>query len=274
MGDIRQHYEGTGAPLVIERDVTDPVTAWRSQRARMHAWLGELPDADWSGATRCEGWDVTELVRHLASVSQFLAFSLSQGAAGAPTTLLQGFDPARTPGEAAAMLGDLSPDQARALLRTFDDALEPVFAEQGERGWMDLAESPLGHVPAHLSLDHMLFDSWVHEYDLMLPRGEQPVLDPFEACTVASYVLGGVSNLAGHDTSISAHLTDIDVEIGVHALDGTYLVTIGSSPMGAAVVEGASVDIVDRATGRLGGAIEADPRVLAVFDEGVRQIAS
>ena len=171
MSAIRQFYGGAGVPLVIDEDPGAPARAWLSQRARLRAWLAALPDATWSSPTRCDEWDVTHLVRHLASGSQFLGYALHVAAAGMPSSLLRDFDTHTTVQAAAAMLGDLTPADARAALASADASVERELSAVAGDGWLALAEAPTGHLPAYLSVSHFLFDSWVHEYDLMLPMG-------------------------------------------------------------------------------------------------------
>lgn len=266
MAAIRQFYAGPGVPLRVEGDEEGPAAAWRRHRARVRAWLDSVPDSEWSGPTRCELWDVTSLVRHLASGSQFLGYTLHKAAAGEPTTLLQGFDPHRTVQAAAAMLGDMTPDGARNSMASMDAAVEAELTKMTDAGWSAMAEAPPGNLPAHLAVSHFLFDSWVHEYDLMLPRGEQPTVDPREVRAVTGYLVGLASVACESDIPLDVRLTDPDLRIGLEVENGTVTVTVGSAPTGAAVIEGRAVDFVDRTTGRHAGVVQGEDRGLAVID--------
>jgi uncharacterized protein (TIGR03083 family) len=232
----------------------------------VRGWLDALPDEEWGKPTRCDLWDVTGLVRHLASGSQFLGYTLHQSARGEATTLLQGFDPHTTVQAAAAMLGELTPAEARATLAEVDSSVDRELRKHADGHWTGAAEAPPGNLPASLAVNHFMFDSWVHEYDLMLPRGERPVLDPFEARVVVSYLLGLATIHAGSDVPLDVRLTDLDLRIGV-AVDGGA-VTVAADDVGsrAAVVEGAVLDVVDRATGRVAGPVDGDAPGLAVLD--------
>ena len=265
MSVYRQYYDGSGVPLRIDEDLAAPAEAWRSQRARMGQWLDALPEDAWSGPTRCEDWDVTLLVRHLASGCQFLGYTLHKAAAGTATTLLTGFDTHVTVNAAAAMLGDLTPAQAREAMTVADASVEREFSALGPDGWMAAAEAPPGRVPAYLAVSHFLFDSWVHEYDLMVPRGEQPVLLVDEVVPVAAYILGLASLSVDAVEPLDVRLTDLDLRIGVDAVDGGAVVTPGSAPSGASVIEGRSVDVIDLATGRESGPVTGDAVGLAVL---------
>ncbi len=252
MGILRQFYGSTGVPLHVEADPHDVVTAWHSQRARLHGWLAELPDDDWDGPTRCEGWDVALLVRHLSSATQFLGYTLAAASDGTATTLLQGMDTRTTVASAAELLGDRPPTEARAFLAETDGQVDAALDRLGDGGLQATAEAPPGHMAAHLVLSHFLFDSWVHEYDLLVPRGEQPPVDPLEARVVVGYLIGLASIAA--DEPVPPRPTGRRPGPAHRGgrrprdHDGHP----GECPAGAAVVEGRAGDVVDRMTGRSG----------------------
>jgi hypothetical protein len=274
MARIRQYYDPPGVPLVVEGDPADAVTAWRSQRVRVRGWLDGLDDGGWSAPTRCESWDTTGLVRHMASASQFLSYTLREASTGNATTLLTDMDTRTTVADAASLLGDLSPADARALLAQVDAAVDDALDTLGGPGLLATAEAPPGHLAAHLSLNHFLFDSWVHEYDLMLPRGEHPPVDTRETTLVVRYLAGLATILSGSALPLVYRLTDPDLLVGVTVEDGVTTVTTGSAPVGSAVVEGRVVDVVDRMTGRTGAPVGGDPRGLQVLDDFASVLAT
>lgn|GEM_PF-3432899 len=272
MATIRQFYGPDRVPLSVEADPGDVVLARHSQWTRMHAWLAALPDDAWGGPTRCEGWDTTLLVRHLVSATQFLGYTLHEAAHGTATTLLRGMDTRTTVASAAEVLGDLSPRAARDQLARMDASVDAELEALGDGGLDATAEAPPGHVPAHLALAHFLFDSWVHEYDLLVPRGEQPVVDPLEARVVVGY-LTGLASLAsdgpagpGTPVPLDLRLTDPDLRIGVEVRSGVTTVVPGTAVAWAAVIEGRTADVMDKLTGRSGGPVMGDPEGLAVVD--------
>ena len=263
MGKLRQFYDGGGVPLRIDRAPDAAAFAWSSHRKRLHSWLESLPDAEWSKPTRCELWDVTGLVRHLISGSQFLGYTLHKTRGGSPTDLMRGFDTHQTVQADAARFGEMTPQAARAMLLSKDAS---VAAEVLDIDWSAKAEAPPGQLSAHLAVNHFLLDSWVHEYDIMLPRGELPEMDPMEAQVVVSYVIGLASLQAGSAIPLDLRLNNPELRVGVDVLDGSVHVTIGSAPKGASVIEGDVADFVDRTTGRSGGPVHGDDRGMAVLD--------
>ena len=261
MARVHQYYGGTGAPLEVAIDPMSVAPAWSAHRARLTAWLADLSVADWDTPTRCEGWSVAALVRHLASVSQFAGYTLHQAAKGDATRLLEGFDPQATPGAAAELLGELEPPRLLDTLREYDGHIEKTVADWSSDDWRRLAEAPPGHVPAFLSLSHFLFDSWVHERDLLLPMGEVPLVEPGEVEISVAYVLGlaGVTTgiLDGDGAAADVHVTECALRIGLDARGDRAIVRPGWAPEGAPVVEGSAGLVLDVATAR------ADPLELA-----------
>jgi hypothetical protein len=124
-----------------------------------------------------------------------------------------------------------------------------------------------------MAVNHFLSDSWVHEYDLMLPRGEIPAMDHMEAELAVSYLIGLAFLQAGSTTFLDLRLTNPELRIGVSVADGVVHVTVGSAPEGAAVIESQVIDLVDRATGRQGGPVRGDRAALAVLDCSARLLA-
>ncbi len=253
-------------PLAVDADPKGPAVAWRSQRARIRSWLEVLPDPEWRGSTRCDSWDTSELIRHLTSASQFLGYTLHQAVEDDRTTMLEGMDTRTTVADAAAMLGELDPGPARVLLASTDAAVASALMALDDAGWSAIAEAPPGHLPADLVLSHFLFDSWVHEYDLLVPRGEKPEVDHLECEVVLRYLVGLASWTSGSIVPLELRATDPELLVGVMVDEGVTTVTVGSAPAGAAVIEGRVVDIVDRTSGREAGPVDGDPEGLAVLD--------
>ena len=105
------------APVIrIDLDLGDVAATLAQQRRRLVAELSTLEPAQWAHPTRCDDWTVTDVVAHLAGTTRFWNASISGGAAGTPTRYLDGFDPATTPGDLVAGMGELSPEVALEML--------------------------------------------------------------------------------------------------------------------------------------------------------------
>lgn len=182
---IRPRYEG---PPLLELPAPDddPSVPFLRQRRRLGELLGTLDDAQWAAPSRCERWSVRDVAAHLVSVDQFWLISVGAGLAGAPTRFLERFDPATTP---AQLVDGTSATPAEILAGFVDgvDRLAEVLTGLDRSQWALPAESPPGHVPLHSLVRHALWDAWVHERDVMLPLGLEPVEEPDEVALALEY---------------------------------------------------------------------------------------
>jgi uncharacterized protein (TIGR03083 family) len=158
------------------------------QRRRMEALLASLDEAQWAAPTRCENWDVADVVAHLITVNAFWSLSISQGLAGTPTRYLESFDPAVTPGELVAGARGTPPSELLDQLIASNDNLLDLVGGLDDAGWSSLAECPVGHLPVRLVLQHGLWDGWVHERDIALPLGLYAPVEPDEVISSLVYV--------------------------------------------------------------------------------------
>ena len=272
MPTVPQFYGGTGAPLDLAIEALRVAPAWFGHRVRFTDWLAARSPDEWDGPTRCDEWSVAGVVRHLTSVAEFEGFTLHQASKGEATRLLEGFDTQVVPQAAAALLAELDPNALLGRLRAADTRIEETVAGWSAADWSRPAEGPPGQMPAHLSLAHMLFDSWVHEHDLLDPRDETPLVVPVEVEIVVTYVVG----LAGFVTGIvdgsgataDLRVSDTGLRVGLDATGDRSIVRTSWAPDGAPVVTGTAAAILDVATGRADGDILAgDPEGIAVLSE-------
>jgi uncharacterized protein (TIGR03083 family) len=252
---VKQFYDASGVPITVPTRAHDVIAAWRSHRRRLRGWFAALPRDRWSDPTRCSEWSVTDMAQHLISGAQFLGFTLHQAGKGEATRLLEGFDAQETPAMTTALWGGRSPDDLLAELEGMDARVDHEIAALADQGWSAWAEAPPGRVPAYVAINHFLFDSWVHERDVMLPANEKPVVVANEAAAVASYVLAlaGVAGAADEGPpacmTLAVELTDLDRHLAVAVEPaGTR---VGFTPGdGQPDVSAPAGTLVDVATGR------------------------
>ena len=172
--------------------ISDPSIPLLRQRRRFADVLALLEPEQWSSATRCERWSVQDVVMHLVGVNQLWQLSFEGAHAGTPTRLFQYFDPAVTPAQHVAAMPEWTPSETLARFVETNDALAAVLADSDEDTWAQTGESPLGHVTLRLVAVHALWDSWIHERDVLLPLGITPVEEPDEvlACLWYAAALG------------------------------------------------------------------------------------
>ena len=193
---LAPRYDG---PIVlsIEGTADDQLVPLRRQRRRMLAMLAELTDEQWLSPSRCDGWAARDVVAHLVDVNAFWQVSIAAGLAGEPSRLLEGFDPATTP---PMLVGRMTALSARQIFDQFvasSEALLDIVSGLTDDQWSRLAESPAGHVPIRLVVQHALWDCWVHERDIAVPLGIAPVADADElrSCLRYAAVIGPVLGL-------------------------------------------------------------------------------
>lgn len=257
---LRRYYD-EAVVIEVAADLGSVVGPWHRHRARLLDELAALSDEQWTATTRCTAWDARDVVNHLVTADGFWTVSLLGAAAGSATSHLVSFDPETTPAALVAAMPTMTPaevlDQLRAATDTFATAVDSL----GEDDWSALGESPMGHVPARLALAHALWDSWLHERDILVPLGLEPPVEPDEllVCTWYTLALGGAQGgLLGDPSPVGPGLdAPIDVTLGFDELPEALRVVVGEgvrierAPAGADVAAaGSTVALVETTTGR------------------------
>ena len=268
MTKVRQFYGGSGAPISVPGRPDEIAAAWISHRQRLRGWFASLTPQGWSGPTRCTDWRVVDLAQHLVSGAQFLGYTLNRSAGGEATRLLEGFDAQQTAVVTAAAFDGLSPQDLLEHLTAMDARVEQGLGQLAGDFAAAPAEAPPGQVPAYVAVNHFLFDSWVHERDLLLPADQLPVTVPDEAAMVVSYVValagvaGAVDDAPPPPVALRIHVTDLDRDLLVEVADGRSAVTF-AAPGERADLHAEAADLVDFATGRKAlGRLDADPAAI------------
>jgi uncharacterized protein (TIGR03083 family) len=244
---ISPRYDGS--PLVRLEDAGDPTTAVLRQRQRLGDVLTTLDEAQWSAPSRCEGWSVRDVVAHLAGTNRFWALSISAGLAGEPTRLLAAFDPVATPAQLVEAQRSLTPAEVLDKYETGVAAIAEVLAAVEGEGWEIVAEAPPGHVSVRAVAAHALWDAWVHERDILLPLGLDPVEEPDEVALSLRYAaaLGPAFTAAkgtGRRGVLAVEATDPDLRFTVEVGD-EVVVRDGSAGPDAPCLRGPAVDLLE-----------------------------
>jgi uncharacterized protein (TIGR03083 family) len=257
---LRQYYDGVTIEVDDELPVIEP---WLRHRRRLTAALAELTDDQWKATTRCTRWDARGVVGHLVTVDAFWVMSLRSAHAGEkPTTFIRGFDPSTGTDDLVAPLLDLPPEVVLEQFVAGTETLVATVESLTTDDWSALAEAPFGHMPARLILAHALWDSWLHERDILGPLGLAPPVEADEVLAATWYTLivgglqGGLLDDAapvgsGPDAPIEATLrfTDLaDEPLHVRVDTGVRITRANET---AAVPAGSAVDLVESVTGRV-----------------------
>ncbi|KRE27767.1 hypothetical protein ASG82_15495 [Mycobacterium sp. Soil538] len=174
--------------VTIDGDPADVAAPLIRQRSRLAEIAATFSAAQWSAPTRCARWSVRDVVAHLAGINPLYVMSAGAGLAGAPTRVMAHFDPAVSP---LGMVDDLDAFSSAEILDMFVTSNAELFASVeslDDAGWSTPAESPLGEVPIRLLMSHALWDSWVHERDILLSLGIEPAVVADEVVASLRYV--------------------------------------------------------------------------------------
>jgi uncharacterized protein (TIGR03083 family) len=192
---------------------------------------------------------VQDVIAHLTSTNQFWAGSIAAGARGAPTRFLADFDPVATPAQLVDAVRSWTPAETLERFRRSNDKLRAVVEALDDAAWSLPAEAPPGHIAIRLLALHALWDSWVHERDIALPLGVEPVVEPDEVTGALVYVAAlapvfAVTNGVRRTGSLQVTATDPDTRFVVDVA-GTVAVHAGPAQAGAVTLTGPAVDLVE-----------------------------
>jgi uncharacterized protein (TIGR03083 family) len=235
--------------ITIDGPIDDQREPMVRQRRRLQTALRALTDEQWRTPSRCEGWTVQDVVAHLIGTNAFWQVSIASGVAGSPTKYLVGFDPVATPAQMVEPMRAMTPAQTLDELAKSTDGLLGTVEALDERGWSAIGESPVGHVRMRELAHHALWDSWIHERDVLLPLGISPVEEADEVLSSLCYVAALTAALSipgadGRTGSMVLEVTDPDARY-VLDLDDSVRLHEGSAPDDALVLRGRAVDVVE-----------------------------
>lgn len=163
----------------------DAARANRVVRERQVDVLGGVPLEEWQCPSRCTGWSVHDVVRHVVQMNEVMAGIAAAVRSGERYDRMRRFDPRTTPSEWLAAAPPVEPGES---LAAFERSTRAVI-DAGTALPADLpVGSPVGRQPWTRVLLHALFDALVHERDVTEPLGRPTPASP-EHVPVLAYVL-------------------------------------------------------------------------------------
>lgn len=208
-----QLFPRYGADPVITLDGSPAEIAGPAirQRRRLAAAVASFTDGQWAHASRCEGWSSRAVIAHLDSTNTFWAYSIAAGLRGEPTRFLATFDPVASPAQlVAATDGDSTSDVLDRFMASSESLVE-LLASLDDADWSVLAEAPPGHLSVSAVAHHALWDSWVHERDILLPMGVSPDEEADEIAASLRYVAALGPALALNRGTVDRGVLTVDV---------------------------------------------------------------
>lgn len=220
------------------------------QRRRLAELLAGLDAEQWASPSRCAGWSVRDVITHLQSTNTFWGFSIAMGLRGDPSRFLATFDPVATPAQMVADAPAISTDELLGQLRTSNESLADQLAGLDEAGWEAIAEAPVGHVAIRTLGHHALWDSLVHERDILLPLGIDPAVEADETLASLRYVAAlspafAVSRGEAPGGVLAIEPTDLDGAFTVTVADLVAVESAPAPPRADAVLRGPAVDLLE-----------------------------
>ena len=211
---------GTEPVIVLDGDPAAVAAPAIRQRRRLAATLAQLTDQQWAHPSRCDGWSSRDVIVHLDSTNSFWAYTIAAGVGGERTELLATFDPVASPADMVAASQDKTPSEVLDQFVASTDALVELWAGLDAASWTALAEAPPGHISISAVTHHAIWDSWIHERDILLPLGISPAEEPDEVAASLRYAaaLGPAigRNLGGDRRgSVAIQATEPDIAFAV-----------------------------------------------------------
>jgi uncharacterized protein (TIGR03083 family) len=176
-------------PSFREQEVRFPfdqaaAEANRIERTRQLDVVRGVPLDEWGRPSRCAGWTVHDVVRHLVQMNEVVVGTAAAVRAGERYERTRGFDPKTTP---SAWLAAEPAGEPAETLAAFEGSTRAVIDAGDALGADVLVGSPAGRQPWPRVVLHALFDAVVHERDVTEPLGRStaaPVQVPVVAYTL------------------------------------------------------------------------------------------
>jgi uncharacterized protein (TIGR03083 family) len=245
---IAPRYDG---PPAVRIDGTPSAIGapFLRQRRRFAHELASLSPAQWAAPSRCEGWRVQDVAAHLGGVDPFWNLAITSGLAGEPTRFLASFDPKATPAAMVDAVRETSPSDTLAAYVSANEALCATVESLDDAGWDAMAETPVGHIAVSALLHHALWDSWVHERDVLVPLGIAQDAEPDEIVASLRYAAAVSPAFALQSSPDRVGTLALEVERPsariVVSVDGDVRVAGGDVPTDALVLRGDAVEVLD-----------------------------
>jgi uncharacterized protein (TIGR03083 family) len=271
----------TGKALILRVQLDEVKAAFRTHRNRLIAELSELTEKEWNGPTRCHLWSVADVASHLTDGTRWGLEGLHAVLSKTDFSFMTRFDNRLTPHEYVQAGRGRAREEIAEDLATGTERLLMAVERVRELGHAFM-QTPIGHVSLTFAVLHLLWDSWLHERDVLVPLSGSPLYPTHEVRLVASYAL----LLAG--TAISSATTTqqrcdivldgpgggyyrMGVEEAIHVEVGIPGPAVGSVP------QGPILSTIDALAGRghLKDVVNGPPdaiRLLCVFSTMMRPL--
>ncbi len=190
-------FQGTalnGKALRLRVQLDQVEATFRAHRDRLIAELSELTEKEWNGPTRCHLWSVADVVSHLTDGNRWGLAGLQAAHRGTESSFMTTFDNRLTPHEYVKAARGRPREKVVEDLATGTERLLKAV-ERVHKAGHAFMQTPIGRVSLTFAVLHILWDSWLHERDVLAPLNESPAYPADELRLVASYavLLAGIA---------------------------------------------------------------------------------
>jgi len=183
----------------------------RTERARQLDVVRGVPLNEWTRPSRCSGWSVHDVVRHVVQMNEVMVGVAAAARAGERYERMRGFDAKTTPSEWLATAPAAEPGET---LAAYERSTRAVIDAGEALGADVLVGSPVGRQPWSRVLLHALFDALVHERDVTEPLGRSAPYSPGQLPVVAYVLLIAARVACAYDREFAVRL-----DLGGQVLD-------------------------------------------------------
>jgi uncharacterized protein (TIGR03083 family) len=194
------------------------------QRRRFIAVLQGFGRSDWVAPTRCADWSAHDVIRHLCDCNAIIA---AAGPDDRTFDTTAGFDPRITPRRWLPASAGEPPDATLSrFVATTEQMLAVLRTRLAQNHRFDV-RLPYGPMDWTVFVLHAFWDSWLHERDVLLPRGTQHPTDDDATAYATAYglfIAAAVASIFGNP--VQETLTLAGDGGGVFGLDSRGAVTL------------------------------------------------
>jgi uncharacterized protein (TIGR03084 family) len=149
------------------RTVDDVVIALAAQQAELSGLLGGLATAQWRSPTRCEGWDVSDVVLHLAQSDEVAIGSVTGRFAAVVADLTEGVGPSDSVDDGASLMVERERGLAPAeLLARWTAGADRLLEELGAIDLSTRVPWVAGELSARTLATTRMTETWIHAGDV------------------------------------------------------------------------------------------------------------
>lgn len=175
-------------------DAAASVATLAGQRRRLASTVEGLSTDELASPSRCAGWSVADVLRHLVWVDRIMRRIWS-----GDESVAEGFDPRTTPNAAVQDDRAVPDEDVRERYLASTDTMLTDLESSDPRRLGQPSLSPAGRVPWWMSVVHVGWDSSIHERDVLLPLGRGVERSDGETELCLAYSLALTSFFAGRD---------------------------------------------------------------------------